>query len=315
MKKLFIGLSIIIFLISFIKGAEENMNRSLEKEKKILLEKDREISMASVEKGILKAFYSFMTNYSILLPENGHPVYGKEACRKLIDQVEMKGWEGKLKWEPTFANVSKARDLGYTHGRFERPTTDDKGKEKITYGYYGTIWKKQPNAEWKVVVSQGLILLKDLNQVPIDKKIDLSNVDDITKQVVNTEVAFSNESVENGIPEAFYRFIDDDGIALSAAGPPRTKETFAKMIAAAKKKKKNDDRKSKLEWEPIYSHVSKSKDMAYNYGPYEYTITKAKGITQCFYGYFVTVWKRQLDGSWKFVFDGGNQSPPPKDKE
>jgi ketosteroid isomerase-like protein len=315
MKKLFIGLSIIILLISFIKGAGENMNKALEKEKKILLEKDREISMASAEKGILKAFYPFMNDHSILLPEDGHPVYGREACAKLLNHVEMKGWEGKLKWEPTFANVSKARDLGYTHGRFERPTTDDNGRELITYGYYGTIWEKQPDGEWKVVVSQGLILLKDLNQEPIDKKIDLANVDDITKQVLNTEYAFSNDSVENGIPEAFYRFIDDQGIALSGDGSPRTKETFAKMITAAKKKKNMDGWKNKLEWEPIYSHVSKSEDMAYNYGTYKYTGVDPKGNIQVGYGYFVTVWKRQLDCSWKFVFDGGNQSPPPEDKE
>jgi hypothetical protein len=30
------------------------------------------------------------------------------------------------------------------------------------------------------------------------------------------------------------------------------------------------------------------------------------------YGVYVTVWKKQSDNSWKFVLDGGNDTPPPK---
>jgi ketosteroid isomerase-like protein len=62
-----------------------------------------------------------------------------------------------------------------------------------------------------------------------------------------------------------------------------------------------------MQWEPVFSFVSVSGDMAYNYGPYKYTATDAKGNQQTGYGYFVTVWKKQPDNSWKFVLD-----PPQK---
>jgi hypothetical protein len=29
------------------------------------------------------------------------------------------------------------------------------------------------------------------------------------------------------------------------------------------------------------------------------------------YGNYMSVWKKQDDGSWKFVLDGGNTTPPP----
>ncbi len=122
-------------------------------------------------------------------------------------------------------------------------------------------------------------------------------------------------AVKNGAAEAFYRFIDDKGIALTTAGPPLTKQAYARFLAAAKEKKETGNRKNTLEWEPLYSHVSASGDMAYNYGPYKYTGTDAKGNTRVGYGYFITVWKKQPDNSWKFVFDGGNQGPPPGKKE
>ena len=66
-----------------------------------------------------------------------------------------------------------------------------------------------------------------------------------------------------------------------------------------------------MEWEPVYSHAAASGDMAYNYGPYTYTASDAKGNIQKGYGYFITIWKKQPDNTWKFVFDGGNQSLPP----
>ncbi|NIM14832.1 MAG: DUF4440 domain-containing protein [Candidatus Aminicenantes bacterium] len=322
MKHVFVTIGlfllVIIFFVSFIQGAVQKLD--LEKEKKILLEMDHEISTVSSKNGILKAFFPFLTDQSVLFPANGHPVVGKKACGKRINQVDMSSREGKLKWEPMFADVSAAGDLGYTHGRFERPITDPKGNKKTIPGYYGTIWEKDANGKWNVVVSQGLIFLKDLNQGPITNRIDPTNMDSKAKEVVSRERAFARYSVENGIPEAFYRFIADNGIALSSGGPPRTKETFAIAIAAAKKKKETGKSgpKTKLEWEPFFSHVSASGDMAYNYGPYKYTAgtTDLNGRIkeQVFYGYFVTVWKKQVDGKWKFVFDGGNQSPGPRER-
>lgn len=294
MKKLFVGFLVIVSLTPFIiNGAGAKID--LGKEKKILLEKDREISKASAKKGILKAFYPFMTEQSVLLPETGHPVHGKEACGKLMNQVS----EGTLQWEPLLADISAAGDLGYTHGRFERPAAN---------GYYLTIWEKTPGGHWKVAFSQGLVLIKGLNQKPIGKQIDPAKADPATRQVLAAEKAFSDYSVKHGTIEAFYRFIADNGMALSPAGPPRTKETFAKAIAEAKKKKETDAPKGKLEWQALFAHVSASGDMAYNYGTYDYSVTDARGRTRVFHGYFVTVWKKQPDSGWKFLLDGGNQS-------
>jgi ketosteroid isomerase-like protein len=323
MKNVFLTIGLFLWAIVFsgfyVPGADQNSG--LEKEKRILLEMDQKISTVSSKHGILKAFFPFLTAKSVLFPAKGHPLVGKKACVKLIDQVDMSGQEGKLKWEPMFADVSSAGDLGYTHGRFERPIIDPKGNKKNIPGYYGTIWEKDANGKWNVVVSQGLIFLRNLNQGPINNRIEPAKMDSKAKEVVSRERAFSKYSVENGIPEAFYSFIADNGIALSSSGPPRTKETFARAIAAAKKKKETGKPvpKTKLEWEPFFSHVSASGDMAYNYGPYKYTVattdSNGKIKEQAFYGYFVTVWKKQADGKWKFVFDGGNQSPGPEEKK
>jgi len=300
---------IVLALLLTVEGAEMKTKNNSEKEKKILLEKDREMAKVSSEKGILTAFYPFLTEHSVLLPETGHPVHSKNTCEKLMKHNDLKGKENQLQWEPMFADVSAAGDLGYTHGRFERPAANSSDNNKINYSYYATIWQKDPQGSWKVAFSQGLLLLKDLEQKPLDKKIDWEKIDKKTKEVVNTEHSFAKYSLENGAPAAFYHFIADTGIALGAGGPPRTKETYAKITAAQKEKKTNTP-KTTLEWEPVFSYAAASGDLAYNYGPYKYTAVDAKGIQQTGYGYFVTVWKKQPDNSWKFVLDAGNTSPP-----
>lgn len=298
-----------------MQGAEQTMNThpNLEKEKQIILEKDREISEAAAEKGILKAFCPFMTEKSILLPENGHPVVGKETCAKLISQLDMKVPGIQMKWEPLLVGISAAGDLGYSHGRFELPpAAGADAKVGIRYGYYGTIWKKETDGNWKVAFNQGLLLLKGLNQKPLEKQYDPNKVDPITGEVLATERAFSDYSVTNGRLPAFYRYIDDNGMALGSSGAPQKKENFAAAIADAEKKKQAgnlDPGESKLEWQALYSHVAASGDLAYNFGTYLYTATDANGRSSMGRGYFMTVWKKQATGNkdWKFVLDCGNE--------
>jgi ketosteroid isomerase-like protein len=314
MKHLTVSLFVLlVFTASVSFGSDERIgmktNNHREEEKKILMDKDREMAKASSEKGILTALYSFMTGDAVLLPEKGRPICGKNTCEKLMKPGDIKEREGQLQWEPLFADVSAAGDLGYTHGRFERPAADSSDNKKINYGYYATIWQKDDRDNWKVAFSQGLLLLKDLEPKPIDKKIDWEKTDEKTREVVTTERSFAQYSLEKGTPAAFYHFIADTGIALSAGGPPQTKETYAKIITAQQGKKPNTP-KSTLEWEPVFSYVAASGDMAYNYGPYKYTATDANGNQQTGYGYFVTVWKKQPDNRWKFVLDAGNVSPP-----
>jgi ketosteroid isomerase-like protein len=312
MKKGLICLIMIFFLISLLKGngqMNQDINSKIENEKKILLEKDNEISAASASKGILAAFLPYLTEESLLFPEKGDPIFGKTACTKTLEERNAAGRETILEWEPLFADVSTAVDLGYTHGRFKRPKRDADGKETTDYGYYGTIWQKDSQGNWKVVVSQGLLLINDLGQPPAVNRLDKKNLDAEAKAVVETELAFSAYSVQNNIPEAFYHFIADDGIALSSGGSPRGKDVFARAAAAAKEKKETTAPKAKLIWKPIYAHAAISGDMAYDYGPYEYSSIDASNNKKSFYGYFVTVWKKQADGIWKFVHDGGNDSP------
>ena len=65
---------------------------------------------------------------------------------------------------------------------------------------------------------------------------------------------------------------------------------------------KNQNSKG-LTWSPEFIDVAASGDLAYTYGNYIYSSTDSTGKAIQTKGIFHTVWKKQADGSWKFVWD------------
>jgi uncharacterized protein (TIGR02246 family) len=61
-----------------------------------------------------------------------------------------------------------------------------------------------------------------------------------------------------------------------------------------------------LSFAPTAVEVAKSGDMAYEYGLYDMVTTDKKGKTNDDKGKYVTVWKKQGDGSWKVAIDINN---------
>ena len=61
--------------------------------------------------------------------------------------------------------------------------------------------------------------------------------------------------------------------------------------------------KATVKWSPDFVDASPDGDMGYTYGKYVWSSTDSTGKPITFKGVFHTVWKRQADGSWKYVWD------------
>jgi|SRR5215213_251192 len=120
--------------------------------------------------------------------------------------------------------------------------------------------------------------------------------------MVKTEQAFSKMAEEKNTRDAFIAFIADDGL-LFRPGAVNGKEWLLKSPAPPP-----SDKRPLLAWQPAYAGISASGDMGFTTGPWE---AKADIIDEKpqGYGHFVTVWKKQADGSWKFVVDLGISHP------
>lgn len=128
-----------------------------------------------------------------------------------------------------------------------------------------------------------------------DEKHDL---DKWKKEIVDTEHAFAEMAKTEGIPKAFLSFAADDVVLLRNNTLIKGKDDLRTSY-----EKSSTTGAGSLTWVPDFVDVSSSGDLGYTYGKYVYASTDSLGNSISNEGIFHTVWKRQPDGSWKFVWD------------
>ena len=120
------------------------------------------------------------------------------------------------------------------------------------------------------------------------------------RSLVETERAFSRTSAEKGMKDAFITFAAADGLIFR--GVPVNARQFWRNTDPAPK--------GLLTWQATYADISSAGDLGWTTGPYEFR-EKPTDKDAVGHGHFVTVWRRQPDGSWKFELDIGNRHPAP----
>jgi ketosteroid isomerase-like protein len=117
---------------------------------------------------------------------------------------------------------------------------------------------------------------------------------------------FSDEVAAKGFA-AFDGFFADDAVYLPTfeprvEGKKAIMESFRPLFG---------DHTLKLTWVPLRAEVAASGDLGWTTGSYELTRLDEQGAPHVRRGKYVTIWRRQADGSWKAVLDGGNPDTPP----
>ena len=116
-------------------------------------------------------------------------------------------------------------------------------------------------------------------------------------EIEQAERAFANLCKENGMAVAFVAFADQDAVLMRnntlIIGREAIRSRFDAMGSI----------EGLLEWSPEFIEVSNAGDLAYTYGTYTYSFPDSLGNEIKDKGVFHTVWKRQPDGSWKYVWD------------
>ena len=123
-----------------------------------------------------------------------------------------------------------------------------------------------------------LLLAADAPALPID-------------QVIAAERAFAEDGLAHGINVSFPRHAAPDAI-IFAPGPVNVRERFAGRAPEAQN--------PGLDWWPVFAGAARSGDLGFTTGPYALQGTVS--------GYYFTVWRRQPDGSWQWIFDGGGEA-------
>jgi ketosteroid isomerase-like protein len=123
----------------------------------------------------------------------------------------------------------------------------------------------------------------------------------ILNELMEVDREFSDLSLKAGSHESFLAYIDDSCILLR---PNRNPVIGRKKIEEMYSK---PDTSFALSWEPLSADVSCSGDLGYTYGIYTVRMDSPEGIAVTKKGTYVTIWKKDKNGNWKFVLDTGNQ--------
>lgn len=115
------------------------------------------------------------------------------------------------------------------------------------------------------------------------------------QEVLDAEAAFAQMAKEEGMNKAFLAFAADDAVLM------RGNQLIIRKTGIAEYMK--DQNSKGLAWSPEFVDVAKSGDLGYTYGYYTFSYEDQEGNPAEANGVFHTVWKRQEDGSWKFVWD------------
>lgn len=263
-----------------------------------LVNTERAFVRTAAEKGTRAAFLAFLADDGIVFAPG--PVNGK------------KEWEarparpGLLAWEPIYADISAAGDLGYTTGPWEfRPKgADDK---PIAFGNFMTIWKRQADGTFKFMLDLGISNKQPTSNQTLQfstvkskpsKNASATDLEAARNNILKLERDFSKAVADKGASKAYLSYTADDVRVLREGEFP-----FVGQQAA----RKAFDAEGNLSWQPTKADVAQSVDLGYSYGIYE---RKSADGKQTDTGNYVHIWKRQPDGKWKVVMEVFNPKKP-----
>ncbi|MFI5358387.1 MAG: YybH family protein [Opitutales bacterium] len=126
----------------------------------------------------------------------------------------------------------------------------------------------------------------------------------LKSEVARMEDAFCAMAKERGLLAAFQHFAAPD-VTFIDTDPRKWRGPAAVLQRIGP-----DHPGVSLTWSAFYTDVSDDGTLGYNYGRYEWRGPGPDGQENVHTGWFLTIWKRQPDGSWKYVMDNGAPDRP-----
>lgn len=124
------------------------------------------------------------------------------------------------------------------------------------------------------------------------------NANALKEEIFKTEKEFNAAVKTMGLAEAFYYYADENAVIK------RQNDTLIRGKENIKAYYQNPRyENAEVTWTPDFVDVSSDGTMGYTYGKYTWKMKDAEGKMTEHKGIFHTVWKRQGNGSWRYVWD------------
>ena len=171
-----------------------------------------------------------------------------------------------LKTFPEFVDAADSQDFGYATGPFEfqnhKPFS-----EPVLHGFYVSVWEKQKDGIWKVIIGHNVDLGNKLlpeYALNFTYPKEVKRVGKFEKtapeRLLNIDQAFLESWLKQPKAVTFLNFLSSDAkVFRDGEIPTQDKKTITRWI----------DDLEYFEWNPLGSKVAQSGDMAYTYGSFK----------------------------------------------
>ncbi len=266
-----------------------------------LLAAEKAFADDAAAKGIRDSFLDFLADDGVLFRPD--PVNGKAYLRSHPPSP------GFLSWVPAYSEISMGGDLGYNTGPYEY--REKAGDAEADPGQFATVWQRQADGSWKVLVDLGTaglasspspsatpaalppsaIHLKGPPSWPANA-LSAAKVEAAKTALLAADRTFGEVARTKGGAAAYAAILCDDARLLRDGVPPVTgKEAVRAAVAKA----------TELQtWEVVGGGVARSGDFGYTYGVVLNGVAGGGSVKTANY---LRVWRQVADGSWKLAFD------------
>lgn len=232
---------------------------------------------------------------------------GRDAARA-IAAAESLAAPFAVRWQPVRAEASRDGQSGYSYG-YTIVSTTQNGTPALRVDRYIAYWRLLPTG-WRIAAyaetygapPTTLTLPPEAASAAIPN-VAMTKRNGPLEAIRAADVEFSNDATKFGTGVAFGRYAAADAQIFSGpgefiSGPHAISESFGPPTE-----------KNTLVWHPVHGEIAASGDLGFTVGNAVFTGVREDGAKIERFSKYLTVWKKQGDGTWRYVVDGGSARP------
>ncbi|MEO5816518.1 MAG: DUF4440 domain-containing protein [Gemmatimonadaceae bacterium] len=244
----------------------------------------------------------------VLYLRGGLPILRGKLASRAVMAAESLGTNASVRWQPVRAEASSDHNTGFTYG-YAIYGLAQAGAPALRIDRYIAFWRRE-TAGWRIAgyaetygTPPPAIALPAVAADSVVADVPLSRQRGAMEEIRAADTDFSRDATKFGTGEAFGRYAAQDAQIFSGpgefiTGPTAITESFGPP-----------GKKSSLVWHPVEGEMAKSGDLGFTVGNAVFNGERDDGALIVRYSKYMTVWKRQRDGSWRYVVDGGSARP------
>lgn len=264
-----------------------------------IIDVEREFARDSIERGVKRSFLRYAAPDAVIF--RPRPVPALTALEKDPDDDPTQGF---LDWWPALAAISRSGDLGFSLGPWHQHLTKPNASyPQDTYGYYCTVWRRQPDGRWRFVIDGAGAFLRTtvptrsrgttVTRLPIASESRSISAERALAEVKALEAELAGRVKLDARANLPRYYTDDAWVMGSSVEVQPGRNGWEAELSR---------RPSALVLELVGGDASLAGDLAYTYG----LVDSGEPGVSLRDATYLHIWMRRAN-AWRIVFDGLKQ--------